>query len=109
MNPPRPTKYLPGGGVEFPAVVSAGARRSGVTGAMGEALKVSVQAPAVHNRANAEVRAVIAAWLAVPARDVVILYGITTRHKWVGVAGVSKSVWQALLASLARPGGASSI
>jgi uncharacterized protein (TIGR00251 family) len=66
--------------------VQPGARRSEVVGPHGDALRIRVAGPAVDGRANAELVRFLAGHLGVPARDVEIVRGHTSRTKVVRVA-----------------------
>src|SRR4051812_46271702 len=68
--------------------VQPGARRSAVVGPLGEALKVKVAAPAVDNKANAELVRFLASQLGVTSRAVTIVRGATARTKQVAVRAV---------------------
>jgi uncharacterized protein (TIGR00251 family) len=77
-----------GDGVRFAVHVQPRAKRSGIDGTHGDALRVRVQAPPVEGAANAAVTAVIAAALGVPPRAVRIAVGQSGRQKLVDVDGV---------------------
>ncbi len=65
------------------------AKRSGVAGRHGNALKVRLAAPPVDGAANEELVAVLAAALGVPRRAVRIVAGLAGRDKVVEVEGLS--------------------
>jgi len=65
--------------------VQPGARRSEVVGPHGDALRIRVAGPAVDGRANAELVRFLAEHLGVPARDVEIVRGHTSRTKVVHI------------------------
>ncbi len=73
--------------MRFAVRVKAGAKRDVVggrwDGALGEALVVSVRAPAVDGKANAAVCRALAAVLGVRARDVAVVKGQRSRDKLV--------------------------
>ncbi|MBW7932544.1 MAG: DUF167 domain-containing protein [Gemmatimonadaceae bacterium] len=77
-----------GDGVRFAVHVQPRAKRSGIDGTHGDALRVRVQAPPVEGAANAAVIAVVAAALGVPPRAVRIATGQSGRQKLVDVDGV---------------------
>ncbi len=81
-------KRVPGG-IEIEVVVSAGAKRSGVTGTYGDALKVAVRAAPERGRANAEVAEVLARHAGIGVKAVAIVAGHTARRKRVRLAGIS--------------------
>jgi hypothetical protein len=68
--------------------VQPGARRSGIAGVHGDALKVVVREPADRGRANEAVLAVVAAALGVGRRDVELVAGGTSRAKRIVVSGL---------------------
>ena len=68
--------------------VAPGPARSTVVGRHGSAWKVRVTAPPENGRANAAVVRLLADVLAVPARDVTIVSGHTSRDKTVELHGI---------------------
>ena len=68
--------------------VSAGARRSEVVGRLGDAWKLRVRSAPERGRANDEVTALLAQTLDLPARDVRIVSGHTSREKVVEIGGL---------------------
>ncbi len=86
-----------GAGVRFAVHVQPRAKKPGVDGTHGDALRVRVQAPPVEGAANDAVIAVIAAVLGVPARAVHIAAGQSSRQKLVDVDGVDAAAATARL------------
>ncbi len=84
-------------GVRFAVHVQPRAKRPGIDGTHGDALRVRVQAPPVEGAANEAVVAVIARALSVPARAVRIAAGQSSRAKIVDVDGIEASVAHARL------------
>ena len=84
-------------GVRFAVHVQPRAKRPGIDGTHGDALRVRVQAPPVEGAANDAVIAVIAAALGVPLRAVRIAAGHTSRQKLVDVDGITASAAAARL------------
>lgn len=80
--------------------VQPGARRTAVVGRHGDAVKVSVSAPADRGKANAAVLTLIAGALGVPRSAVVLVGGATSRAKRVAVTGVGP---EAVRVALAKP------
>jgi len=78
-----------GEGVRFAVHVQPRAKKPGIDGTHGDALRVRVQAPPVDGAANDAVVAVIAGALGVPARTVHIASGHTARQKLVDVDSIS--------------------
>ena len=68
--------------------VQPGARRTELVGRHGDALKVRVAAPPVDDKATAAVAAALAAHFGVPARDVTLVAGATSRRKRFRLVGV---------------------
>jgi uncharacterized protein (TIGR00251 family) len=62
-----------------------GARKSGVAGLHGEALKIKLSAPPSEGRANAELLRYLAEALGVPLSAVRLERGASARKKWVRV------------------------
>lgn len=86
------------GAVTFSVHVQPRARRGGIAGAHGDALKVRVTAPPEGGRANDEVVRVLADALGVPRSAVEIVAGGRSRRKRVRILGVSPE----RIAALAR-------
>lgn len=86
--------------------VVPGAGRTAVTGRHGDALKVRVAAPPEKGRANDACVALVAATLGVPAGQVELVSGPSSRSKRVRVSGVeADDVRRLLLSALGGPGG----
>lgn len=89
--------------------VQPGAGRTAVVGRHGTALKVRVAAPPEGGRANEAVVALVATTLGVPAGQVELTSGATSRAKRVRVAGIdaeeaARRLDDALLEGGAHPG-----
>ena len=67
--------------------VQPNARRSEIAGLHGDALKVRIAAPAVDNKANAELIDFLGETLSVPRSAIVIRHGATGRRKVVEITG----------------------
>ena len=61
--------------------VQPGAQRTEVAGTHGEALKVRVKAPQAEGKANAELMRYLARAFGVPARQVTLVRGDSSRYK----------------------------
>lgn len=85
------------GGVRFAVHVQPRAKKPGIDGTHGDALRVRVQAPPVEGAANEAVIEVLARALGVPARAVRIAAGQTGRQKLVDVDGLDAATAQARL------------
>jgi len=77
------------GGVSFAVKVHPSAKKNGVTGEVGDALKVSLTAPPVDGRANEACIDFFAKLLKVPRSSVTIASGQSSRNKVVRVAGLT--------------------
>ncbi|MCU1235366.1 MAG: hypothetical protein JWP63_3333 [Candidatus Solibacter sp.] len=64
------------------------ARRSEITGQLGDAWKLSLAAPPVDGKANDECVRFFAEWASVPRSRVRIVMGLTSRTKVVEIDGV---------------------
>jgi len=69
--------------------VQPGARREGIAGVHGNALKVRVRAPATSGRANDDVLTLLSKELGVPATALTLTGGASSRDKRVRIAGLS--------------------
>jgi uncharacterized protein (TIGR00251 family) len=76
------------GGIAVAVHVQPGARRSGVVGRHGDALKVKVAAPPVDGRANDAVAGVLAELFGVAVSAVELRGGASSRSKRFVVTGV---------------------
>ena len=77
------------GGVTFAVKVHPRAKRTAITGELGDALKVSLTAPPIDGRANEACIEFFAKLLKVPRSSVTIASGQTGRNKVIRVAGLS--------------------
>jgi uncharacterized protein (TIGR00251 family) len=75
--------------VTFCVRVHPRARKNGITGGIGDALKLSLTAPPVGGRANEACVEFFAKLLKVPRSSVTIASGQSSRNKIVRVAGVT--------------------
>lgn len=64
-----------------------GARKSGIAGFHGDALKIRIAAPAVDNKANAALAGFLSEALGVPKSAIAIRHGATGRRKVVEITG----------------------
>src|SRR5207249_11328624 len=74
------------GSIPVTVHAQAGARKTGVAGIHGDALKIRLAAPAVEGKANAELRRFLADAFGVPLRNVVLVRGETGRRKMLRIA-----------------------
>ena len=75
--------------VTFAVKVHPRAKKSAITGELGDALKVSLTTPPVEGRANEACIEFFANLLKVPRSSVTIASGQTSRNKVIRVAGTS--------------------
>jgi uncharacterized protein (TIGR00251 family) len=73
------------------------ARRTEITGQMGDAWKLSLAAPPVDGKANDECIRFFAEWAGVPRSRVRIVLGMTSRTKVVEIEGMAQDALQRLL------------
>ena len=76
-------------GVSFAVKVHPRAKKNAITGAVGDALKVSLTTPPVEGRANEACVEFFANLLKVPRSSVTIASGLNSRNKVIRVAGVT--------------------
>ena len=78
-------------GATFAVRVHPRARKNAITGALGDALKLSLTAPPAEGRANDACIEFLAEVLRLPRSSVTIAAGLTSRNKVVRVSGFSAS------------------
>jgi uncharacterized protein (TIGR00251 family) len=91
------------GGVVLRVHVQPRASRAAVVGRHGDAVKVRVQSPPVDDRANAEVRALLAGLVGVTPRAVAIVAGGRSRAKRVRIDGIAGPALEAAISQVAGP------
>ena len=67
--------------------VQANAGKNGVAGPYGDALKIRIAAPAVDNKANAELIGFLSETLDLPKSSITIRQGVSGRRKIVEISG----------------------
>src|SRR5689334_19838702 len=85
-------------GVTFAVKVHPRARKNGITGVVGDALKLALTAPPVEGKANQAVIEFFADLFQIPRSSVTIASGETSRNKVIRIAGVSKPAAEQRLA-----------
>jgi uncharacterized protein len=75
------------------------ARRSEITGRLGDAWKLSLAAPPVDGKANDECIRFFAEWSGVPRSRVRIVMGLTSRTKVVEIEGIPQEELEKMLAN----------
>jgi uncharacterized protein (TIGR00251 family) len=78
-----------GGGITLAVKVHPRAKKSAITGKLGDVLKVSLTAPPIEGKANEGCIEFFANLLKVPRSSVTIASGQTSRAKIIHVAGLS--------------------
>jgi hypothetical protein len=91
----------PDGTILLSVHVQPGARRPGVAGLHGDAVRLRVAAPPEAGRANREVCDLIASALSARPRDVAVVSGASTRRKRLAIRSVPPERVAAWLAALA--------
>jgi len=76
-------------GISFEVKVQPRAKRNAITGVVGDAVKLSLTAPALEGRANRGCIEFFANLLEVPPSSVTITSGQTSRRKVIRVSGFS--------------------
>ena len=76
-------------GVTFAVKIHPRARKNGITGELGNALKLSLTSPPVEGRANEACIEFFANLLKVPRSSVSITSGMSSRRKLIRVMGLS--------------------
>ncbi len=76
-------------GATFAVKVHPRAKRSAIAGEIGDALKISLTAPAIEGRANQACIEFLAEVLRVPKSSISIAAGETSRQKVIRVAGLA--------------------
>ena len=78
-------------GISFAVKVHPRARKSAITGTVGDALKLALTAPPVEGKANQAVIEFFADLFQIPRASVTIASGETSRNKVVRVSGISRA------------------
>jgi hypothetical protein len=92
MSPPPPSRRPndPTARAELALKVVPGAKRDGIAGWLGEALKIRVSAPPEKGRANEAVVRVLAEALALDARAIRVVSGASSPRKRVAFEGLGE-------------------
>ena len=75
-------------GATFQVKVHPRARRNGITGVIGDALKIALTAPPVEGRANEACVKFLAEFLNVPRSSLTIAAGEASRQKLIRITGI---------------------
>ena len=84
-------------GISFQVKVHPRAKKNGITGALGEALKLSLTTPPVEGRANEACIEFFARLLKVPRSSITIASGRSSRLKVIRITGITAAEFRALL------------
>jgi uncharacterized protein len=87
------------GGVSFQVKVQPRARKNGITGAIGDALKLSLTAPPIEGKANQAVIEFFADLFEISRSSVTIASGESARLKVIRISGMDKEAVQQRLQS----------
>jgi uncharacterized protein (TIGR00251 family) len=93
MIPVRESKA----GITFSIRVHPRAKQDGITGVIGDALKLALTSPPVDGKANEACIVFFAKFFAVPRSSVTIAAGQTSRNKVIRVEGLTKERTEDLL------------
>lgn len=85
-------------GISFAVKVQPRARKSAITGTLGDALRLALTAPPVEGKANQAVIEFFADLFQIARSSVTIASGETSRNKVIRVSGVTRTRAEALLA-----------
>jgi len=77
------------GRVVLDVFVQPRAARDALGGLYGAALRLRTKAPPADGKANAAVVSLVAGWLGIPARDVDIVSGLSSRRKRLALSGIT--------------------
>src|SRR5438105_12563986 len=84
-------------GISFQVKVHPRAKKNGITGALGEALKLSLTAPPVEGQANEACIEFFARLLKVPRSSITIASGQSSRLKVIRITGITAAELRAQL------------
>ena len=98
MSDPRAALSATTDGVLLRVRVSPRAKQDALSGLQGDALRVRLSAPPADGKANSALVSYLAAVLDVPARDITIVRGHTSRSKVLRISGLSADLASARLA-----------
>jgi|SRR5579862_7430378 len=91
-------------GVSFAVKIHPRAKKSAITGTVGDAVKLSLTTPPIDGRANQACIAFFSDLLRVPRSSVTIISGHTSRRKVIRVTGVSLDLLKTTLEHLVSTG-----
>src|SRR5438876_2347077 len=84
-------------GISFQVKVHPRAKKNGITGTLGEALRLSLTAPPVEGRANEACIEFFARLLKVPRSSITIASGRSSRLKVIRITGITTAEFRAQL------------
>ena len=77
------------GSIRLKLHVRPGAKRNGVSGVFGEALKVELQTPPVDGKANSALIKLLAKWLDIPKSSITLIAGESCRDKVIELKDIN--------------------
>ena len=86
-------------GISFQVKVHPRAKKDAITGALGDALKLSLTAPPIEGRANEACIEFFARLLKVPRSSITIASGQSSRLKVIRITGITAAEFRAQLPS----------
>ena len=87
------------GAVRLKLHLHPGAKRNGISGNFGDAIKIDLQTPPVEGKANAALIKTLSQWLDISRSRIVLVSGQTSRSKIVEISG---STPQEIIAKLEK-------
>ena len=88
------------GAITFAVRVHPRAKKTSITGELGDALKLAITAPPVEGKANEACIEFFAKLLKVPRSSVTIAAGQSSRNKMIRIAGVARADIERVLTGL---------
>lgn len=86
-----PIRHDQSGAILLPIKAVPGAARDEIAGPLGQRLKVRISAPPEQGKANKAIIGLVAGRLGVRPRDVVVVEGLTSPEKLLGVRGIDEA------------------
>lgn len=87
------------GSISFAVKVHPRAKKNGITGELGDALKLALTAPPIEGKANDACIEFFANLLKLPRSSVTIAAGQSSRNKRIRIAGISAAEFRRILES----------
>ena len=87
-------------GISFAVKVQPRARKNGITGTLGDALKLALTAPPIEGKANEAVIDFLADFFDIPRSSITIASGKTSRLKTIHISGATRQALEERLRGL---------